>query len=266
MEKIKFQKWQGLGNDFIILEEMTATKELAIKMCDRKFGIGADGLFSAKKTDKADIAWDFYNSDGTMPEMCGNGIRCFAKYVYEKGLVNKKTFSVETLRGLVIPEILDDKTVRVDMGEPVFDSKLIPVNVDNPMDFEVEGFRASAVSMGNPHCIIFTDKNGAELAKSEGSKIETSSLFPEKTNVEFINVINKNKIKLDVWERGCGITLACGTGACASVVAGIKKGLLDNRVEVILPGGVLKIEYQGKGSVYMTGGAEKVFEGVYFNG
>ena len=111
MEKIKFQKWQGLGNDFIILEEMTATKELAIKMCDRKFGIGADGLFSAKKTDKADIAWDFYNSDGTMPEMCGNGIRCFAKYVYEKGLVNKKTFSVETLRGLVIPEILDDKTV-----------------------------------------------------------------------------------------------------------------------------------------------------------
>ena len=265
MDKIKFQKWQGLGNDFIILEDKTATKELAINMCDRKFGIGADGLMSVKKSDNADIAWEFYNSDGTKPEKCGNGIRWFAKYVFEKGLINKKTFSVETLRGIIIPEILDDGKVKVDMNKPVFNPELIPINVKDPMDFEIEGYRASSVSMGNPHCLIFTDKDGKEPALKDGSKIENSILFPEKTNVEFINVITRTKIKVNVWERGCGITLACGTGACASVVAGIKKGLLDNKVEVLLPGGTLFIEYIEGNNVYMTGGAEKVFEGVYFD-
>lgn len=262
--EIKFEKWQGLGNDFIILENEKATSELAKELCDRNFGIGADGLFSAKKTDEADIAWDFYNSDGSIAQMCGNGIRCFAKYVYEHGLIDKKKFSVLTLKGLIVPEIMDNGLVKVDMGEPVLSAEKIPVNALNPMDFEVEGYKASAVSMGNPHCLIFTDKDGEILAKKDGSKIETSKIFPEKTNVEFINVISRNKIKVNVWERGCGITLACGTGACASVVAGVKKGLLDSKVEVILPGGSLNIEWEGK-NVYMTGPAQKSFEGVYFH-
>lgn len=262
--EIKFEKWQGLGNDFIILENIEATSELAKIMCDRNFGIGADGLFSIKKTDKADIAWDFYNSDGSIAQMCGNGIRCFAKYAYEKGFVNKKEFSVLTLKGIIIPKILENGQVRVDMGAPIFKAEKIPVNVQDPMNFEVEGYMASAVSMGNPHCLIFTELNSKELALKDGPKIEISPIFPEKTNVEFINIINKNKIKVDVWERGCGITLACGTGSCASVAAGVKKGVLDKNVEVILPGGTLFIEYE-KDKIYMTGPAEKTFEGKFFH-
>ncbi len=260
--EIKFEKWHGLGNDFVILEDIKATPELALKLCDRKFGIGADGIFSVKKTSDADIAWDFYNSDGSIAQMCGNGIRCFAKYVYNKGLVNKKKFTVMTMKGIVIPEISDDGQVRVDMGEPVFEAEKIPVKVDDPMDFEVEGYRASAVSMGNPHCLIFTNENGKTLALRDGAKIENSKLFPEKTNVEFINVLNFSKIEVNVWERGCGITLACGTGACASVAAGVKKGLLNKKVEVALPGGSLFIEYDK--NICMTGPALKVFGGTFY--
>ena len=270
---IKITKMQGCGNDFVIIDYTEYEKTglpmetLAKKICDRNFGVGADGLIIPKTdTSDTDIGWYFFNSDGSTAQMCGNGMRCFAKYAYDNKLVNKKEFSVQTLAGVIKPKLLDDGFVRVNMGNPILEHAKIPFRGLNTVIVNGREFDIFPVSMGNPHCIIFTDKNVAELAKSEGSKIETSSLFPEKTNVEFINVINKNKIKLDVWERGCGITLACGTGACASVVAGIKKGLLDNKVEVILPGGVLKIEYQGKGSVYMTGGAEKVFEGVYFNG
>lgn len=262
--EIKFEKWHGLGNDFIILENEKATSELAKEMCDRNFGIGADGIFSVCYPKGADIGWDFYNSDGSIAQMCGNGIRCFAKYVYEKGLVQKKEFSVMTLRGVVVPKILDNGLVRVDMGAPVLEASKIPVNVVDPMDFEVEGYRAASVSMGNPHCLIFTEKDGKELALKDGAKVETSALFPEKTNVEFINIINRGKIKINVWERGCGITLACGTGACASTVAGIKKGLLDNKVEAVLPGGSLIIEWEG-GNVYMTGPALKTFTGTYFH-
>lgn len=262
--EIKFEKWQGLGNDFVILKDEKATPELAKELCDRNFGIGADGLFSIKETNEADIAWDFYNSDGSIAQMCGNGIRCFAKYAYENGYVNKKKFSVMTLRGTVIPEILDGGLVKVDMGEPVLCAEKIPVITKDPMNFEVEGYMASAVSMGNPHCLIFTEEDGEILAKKDGRKIETSKIFPEKTNVEFINVISPSKIKVNVWERGCGITLACGTGACASTVAGIKKGLLENKVEVLLPGGTLYIEWEGK-NVFMTGPALKSFEGTYFH-
>ncbi len=262
--KIKFEKWQGLGNDFIILEDVKATGELAKELCNRNFGIGADGLFSVKKNSNADIAWDFYNSDGSIAQMCGNGIRCFAKYVFDKGLLKKNKFSVMTLRGVVIPEILENGMVKVDMNKPVFEASKIPVNVSDPLDFEVLGYKACAISMGNPHCLIFTEDNGEELAKRDGAKIEASPLFPEKTNVEFINIINRNKIKVNVWERGCGITLACGTGACASVAAGVKKGLVDDNAEVVLPGGSLFIEWKGE-NVFMTGPAQKSFEGVYFH-
>jgi len=268
---LAFEKWQGLGNDFIIVEGVKLAPELVIKLCDRNFGIGADGIFCPAPAQKGgDIAWDFYNADGSTAQMCGNGMRCFAKYVFEKGLVKERKFSVETLAGVVIPEILSDEQggkVRVDMGAPILEAAKIPVNIDTPQDFTVEGFSATAVSMGNPHCVIFLedDKGGNTRAQAveKGIRIELSPIFPEKTNVEFAKVISRSEIQVDVWERGCGITLACGTGACASVVAGVLKGLLDSKVRVNLPGGALEVEYAGAdANVYMTGDAKKVFEGV----
>ncbi len=258
--EIKFQKWHGLGNDFIILENTKATPELAIKLCDRNFSIGADGIFSLDKSDSCDIKWHFYNSDGTSAQMCGNAIRCCALYVKEKNILNKNKFSVETLAGTIIPEILENNEVRVDMGKPILDAKKIPVNSNSPQDFKVQNFEATAVSMGNPHCVIFTQDDGKKLALEMGKAIEFDPIFPQKTNVEFINIIDKNNIKMNVWERGCGITLACGTGACASVVAGILKGKLNDTVKVELQKGSLKIEYFGE-NVFMSGPATKVYEG-----
>lgn len=266
--KIKFEKWQGLGNDFIIMEETAGecsnlTPDLAKKMCDRNFGIGADGIFCVSKpTGNADIAWKFYNSDGSVAQMCGNGIRCFAKYVLKKGYVEKQKFSVETLAGIIIPEILENGKVKVDMGKPFLKADEIPVNSSTPQNFTVAGFDAIAVGMGNPHCVIFSDDDTEKQALEFGRTIELDPIFPEKTNVEFVKIISKNEIQADVWERGCGITLACGTGACAATVAGIINGLLDNKVKVNLPGGQLQIEYNNGENVYMTGDATKVFEGI----
>ncbi len=260
---IKFEKWQGLGNDFIILQDDILTSDLAIKMCDRNFGIGADGIFCPTESKIADIGWKFYNSDGTIAQMCGNGIRCFAKYVKKNNLVSTSKFSVETLAGIITPEILENENVLVDMGKAILEPALIPVCVDNPLNFEIQGYNATAVSMGNPHCVIYTDEDSEMLAKTKGMAIEIDSLFPQKTNVEFVNIISQNRIKMNVWERGCGITLACGTGACASVVAGVKKGLINNICDVVLPGGVLNIEYTNEGKVYMSGPAKKVFQGEF---
>lgn len=261
--EIKFEKWQGLGNDFIILYDDIASSDLAIKMCDRNFGVGADGLFCPTSSEIADIGWKFYNSDGTIAQMCGNGIRCFAKFVRKNNLVEKNKFSVETLAGIKIVEILENGNVLVDMGEPCFEALKIPVNVENPLDFEIKGYSAAAVSMGNPHCVIYTDSDSETLAKEKGSKIEIDPLFPEKTNVEFVNIISNNRIKMNVWERGCGITLACGTGACASVAAGVKKELINRTCDVVLPGGVLNIDYRQDNHIYMAGSAKHVFNGEY---
>lgn len=266
---IKFEKWQGLGNDFIILENADATSELAKTMCDRNFGVGADGIFSAVRFERspsaenADIAWKFYNSDGSIAQMCGNGMRCFAKYVYDKGIISKHKFSVQTLAGVIVPEILENGKVRVDMGKPIFDASRIPTKAPDILDFEVEGFKASAVSMGNPHCVIFTDGDTKSLAAEIGPAIEVSPYFPEKTNVEFVKIKSRKEIQVDVFERGCGITLACGTGACASVAVGIKKGFLDEEVLVKLPGGELKIEYEEGRHIFMTGDSKRVFSGVW---
>ncbi len=278
---MNFTKMQGLGNDFIILEanELSNIKpdcsELAKKMCDRKFGIGADGLIIVNPPDVSsdcDISWRIFNSDGTEPEMCGNGIRCFAKYVYQKGIVDKKKFSICTLAGEIVPEILDNDRVRVDMGEPVLEPAKIPVNikeagkvVNYPVEVDGQTLNVTAVSMGNPHCIIFTEEDSARLAKNVGPLLEKHGLFPEKTNVEFINVVSGDKIKVDVWERGCGITQACGTGACASVVASVLNNHTSNSVEVMLPGGQLQIEWDRESNrVFMTGGCEFVFEGKFY--
>lgn len=279
MAVIKFTKMYGLGNDFVILDYEEYLKigkemsEVAKLLCDRHFGIGADGLITVNPNPvKTDTAWYFYNSDGSVAQMCGNGIRCFAKYAEAKNLVNKKEFSVETLAGVIIPKINNDGTVTVNMNKPILEPSLIPVRVKSNLNFEVnagdKNFIANAVSMGNPHCIIFTEEDTKACAKKYGSLIENNILFPEKTNVEFIKILSRKEINLDVWERGCGITLACGTGACASVVAGIMNGLLDNTVQVNLPGGKLVIEWSGNNqntdcSVYMTGPAEFAFTGEF---
>ena len=277
MTIINFTKMQGLGNDFVILdyEEYKKTnktpQELALKLCDRHFGIGADGLIIVNPdTKNTDIGWIFYNNDGSIAQMCGNGIRCFAKYVFEKGYVNKKEFSVETKAGIIIPKILDNGLVRVNMSQPILEPDKIPVKVNNNLNFDVvvsdRTFIANAVSMGNPHCIIITDENTKEFALKYGREIETHPLFPEKTNVEFIKILSRDEINLDVWERGCAITLACGTGACASVTAAILNGLCDNKVKVNLPGGQLLIEWDGnindtKHDIFMSGRADYSFTG-----
>lgn len=277
MPTINFTKMNGLGNDFIILEYEEYKKtgktmeELAVKLCDRHFGIGADGLFIVDpNVTNTDAKWIFYNNDGSIPQMCGNGIRCFAKYLYDKKIVNKEEFSIETLAGTMIPKILDDGRIKVNMSKPILEPKNIPVKTEKNLNFEIKldtkTFIANAVSMGNPHCIIITEEDTKALALEYGKDIEHHTLFPEKTNVEFIKILSRNEINLDVWERGCGITLACGTGACASVVAGILNGLLDNKVKVNLPGGQLEIEWQGTKDnpnydIFMSGSADYSFTG-----
>lgn len=277
MTQVNFTKMQGLGNDFVILDydEYQKTNmpvdKLALKLCDRHWGIGADGLIIVKPdTKNTDIGWIFYNSDGSEAQMCGNGIRCFSKYVFNKGYINKKEFSVDTKAGVIIPKILDNGLVRVNMGKPVLIPEKIPVKVENNLNFQIlakdKKFTANAISMGNPHCVIITSENTKEFALKYGADIEVNEIFPEKTNVEFIKILAKDEINLDVWERGCGITLACGTGACASAVAGILNGLLDNKVKVNLPGGQLLIEWDGNQNdtnhnVFMSGAADLSFTG-----
>jgi diaminopimelate epimerase len=273
----------GLGNDFVLVDNNEIEKnninssELAKKICDRNFGIGGDGLIIVNPSDMkgdTDVRWRIFNSDGTEPQMCGNGIRCFAKYVYEKGIVEKKKFTVQTLAGVIIPEIQENGEVKVDMGEPVLEVKKIPLSgiegspvLKYPIEIQDKMFNFSAVSMGNPHCLIFTEGDSYKLARKYGAEIEIHKYFPEKTNVEFVRVLSRNNIKIDVWERGCGITLACGTGACASTVAAILNGLTDNTVYADLPGGRLRIEWKedkNSNNVFMTGPGEFVFAGEYF--
>ena len=285
-DTIKFTKMHGLGNDFIILDELEYDKvkddivNFVKNICKPHFGVGADGVIAINTCidkNKADIGWHFYNNDGSMAQMCGNGMRCFAKYIYDNNILDKKTsFKVLTKAGIIIPKILEDGKVEVNMGNPILEPTKIPFLADSNLNVEVEiwskKFVLNAVSMGNPHCLIFLPQNSKEdpkiLACDYGPDIEKHELFPQKTNVEFIKIISRNEIVLNVWERGCGITLACGTGACASVVAGILLGKLDNNVIVHLPGGDLNIKWEGTPDntevpVFMTGDALYSFHGKY---
>lgn len=277
MEQLEFIKMQGAGNDFIMIEDLKGEiknyKQLAKKLCDRHFGIGGDGLIIILPAEKIenDYKMRIINSDGSEAEMCGNGIRCFAHYLYEKGFIDRKVLKIETLAGIITPEHIDyqegESKIRVNMGKPRFKPEEIPVNINNvdvvlehPVEIHNEDFLINCISMGNPHTIIFVNNLDKFPLEKWGRIIENNPLFPEKTNVEFIKILKRDEMIMNVWERGAGITLACGTGATASAVAGIQNGYLDNKVLVHLPGGDLIIEWEGQ-EAYMTGSARTVFYG-----
>ncbi|MEE0495963.1 MAG: diaminopimelate epimerase [Cyanobacteriota bacterium] len=276
MKTIKITKMQGCGNDFVILDYSEYEKtglsmsDLAKKLCDRHFGIGADGMIipDTKQNGETDIAWSFYNSDGTTAQMCGNGMRCFAKYVYDNKLVDKKTFSVKTLAGIIKPEILTDGKIKVNMGTPILEDEKIPFKGERIVHVKDREFQITPVSMGNPHCIIFTEEDPMVLAKTYGPDMEIHPYFPEKTNTEFVKVISRNEIEMRVYERGCGITLACGTGACASTVACVLNNLTENNVKVNLLGGAVNVEWSGtkenpNKDIFLIGPAEYSFKVEY---
>jgi diaminopimelate epimerase len=276
MHEVDFSKTQGLGNDFVMIDANRNdfsgidVNALAVRLCDRNFGIGADGLILILPSKKADYRMRILNSDGSEAEMCGNGIRCFGRYLLDHGM-GRTPMTVETLAGIMhIWIMLKDARVvgfKVDMGVARLDAPLIPVTgydgkvVARPLEADGWKYDITCVSMGNPHCVIFT-KGVDDIHLAEiGPKIETHPAFPNKTNVEFVEVLNPGEMKVRVWERGAGITQACGTGACASLVAGVLNNLIDRRATVHLPGGDLEVEWSDKGNVYLTGPAEVVFEG-----
>ena len=275
MKTIKITKMQGCGNDFVIVDypefEKTGMKmdELAVKLCDRHYGIGADGMIIPQTdTETTDLGWYFYNSDGSTAQMCGNGMRCFAKYAYDNKLVKKKAFSVQTLAGVIKPELLENGLIKVNMGKPILEDKKIPFWGERKITALNKEFDITPVSMGNPHCVIITDEDPMELAEKYGPVIEKHEYFPEKTNTEFVKVKSRMEIDMRVYERGCGITLACGTGACASVVACVLNNLTENKVKVNLLGGPVFVEWQGskdntQQDIFLIGSANYSFFAEY---
>lgn len=275
----EFVKMHGTGNDYVYIDCFDQTidepSRLAVKLSDRHFGIGGDGIILIRPSDKADCFMDMYNADGSRGKMCGNGIRCVARYLSDNGIVKGETVRIDTLSGIKIlrlnksGSIVD--SITVDMGRPVLDPAEIPVLVSGPgpvTGHEIEAggikYKATFVSMGNPHAVLFVSETSSAPVAEIGRLIENNTLFPEGANVEFIKVIDRNSIAMRVWERGSGETLACGTGACASVVASVLNGYTDRKVTVHLLGGVLDIEWdEVSGSVYMTGEAVKVFSGHF---
>jgi diaminopimelate epimerase len=269
--KINFTKMHGLGNDFVILDNRKGRiknlKKLAKKLCDRRFGIGADQMIILGNSRKADFKMGIINADGSEVEMCGNGIRCLAKYIWDNRLKRSKVLAIETMAGIIKPEMAG-KQIKVDMGEPILNGEDIPVKIEGsvinyPLIVNGASLKMTCVSMGNPHAVIVVKNAGKAPVDTAGPAIENHRLFPNRTNVEFIEVMNSKNIRMRVWERGAGETMACGTGACAAAVASSRLGLTDRSVTIHLLGGKLKISWSKKdNSVYMTGPAEKVFEGT----
>jgi len=272
---IRFTKMHGLGNDFIVIDcrendlsgsgGMSSLSELSRRLCHRRFGIGADQLLLLYPSAIADFRMVIFNADGSEVEMCGNGIRCFAKYIWDRGLSEKEVLAVETAAGIIRPGKAG-QMVKVDMGEPVLEGRFIPVNLDGvvkdlPLKIDDREFRITAVSMGNPHAVIFVDDVDTFEVKRYGPLIENHELFPRRINVEFIQVLDPGTVRMRVWERGAGETMACGTGASAAGVASNLKGFTGKRVKVILTGGELVIEWKEDNHVYMTGPAVEVFQG-----
>lgn len=275
---MKFTKMEGCGNDYVYVngfeEKIDNPNEVAIAVSDRHFGIGSDGLIIINPSEVADFKMCMYNADGSEGKMCGNGIRCVAKYVYDFKLTDKDVITVETLSGIKTLKLNVEngkvKTVRVNMGAPILECNKVPVKYDDekminkPVKVDGKTFNITCVSMGNPHAVTFiNDTDNLEIEKI-GPKFENNEIFPDKVNTEFIQIIDKKTVKMRVWERGSGETFACGTGACACVVASVLNRLTENKVTVKLLGGELEIEYnQDENTVYMTGPARVVFTGEY---
>lgn len=275
---MRFTKMHGLGNDFAIVDPsvqgITESQfpELARKWCDRHFGLGADGLIFVLPAERADFRMRIFNPDGSEAEMCGNGIRCFGKYVYEHGLSRRNPLTVETLAGLQTLDLNVEhervKSVEVDMGQPILRRSRIPMSgedsdnvIDQPLNVEGAKRKITCVSMGNPHCVLFVEDVAQVPLSVLGPQIETHPAFPQKINVHFAQVLSPTEVRMRVWERGAGITLACGTGACAVLVAGVMTGQTERRATVHLPGGPLQIEWMANDHLAMTGPAVEVFDG-----
>ncbi|MDP4180750.1 MAG: diaminopimelate epimerase [Bacillota bacterium] len=273
---MKFTKMQGIGNDYIYVNCFEQTidnpSKVAKQISDRHFGIGSDGLVMILPSKKADFMMRMLNSDGSESEMCGNAIRCVGKYVYDNGLTDKTTISVETLAGIKILELQLENNkvshVKVDMGEPILTPKDIPVSsnkdivINEPVVIDSQTYKITCVSMGNPHAVTYVDDVIKFPLEIVGPKMETHEIFPRKVNAEFVEVLDKKTLKMRVWERGAGETLACGTGACAVLVASFLNGLCERKAVIKLLGGDLTIEWnESDNHVYMTGPAVKVFDG-----
>ena len=269
----KFEKWQGCGNDFVLIDrgnnDIDEPERIKF-LCDRHFGIGADGVIYVMSSTKAATRMRIFNADGTEAEMCGNGLRCFARYL----LSGDKFFSddeltVETGAGILTVSMKYD-LVTVDMGEPIFAADKIPVSgfgskklIAEPIEVDGVNYKMTCVSMGNPHCVIFVDDISAVDLEHVGPKFETHKFFPRKTNTEFVQRVGQNRLRMRVWERGSGITMACGTGACATAVAANLNGIAGRQSTVVLDGGELQIDWRENNHIFMTGAAEKVFAGEF---
>lgn len=276
---MRFAKMQGAGNDYVYIncfeEKIDDPHTLSKRISDRHFGVGSDGLVLIMPSDTCDFRMRMFNADGSEAQMCGNASRCVGKYVYDHGMTDKKEISLETKSGVKKLKLFVEKgrvsRVCVDMGVPRFEPALIPVLIegdaviDEPVVVGDELFRITCVSMGNPHAVIFlSDITGDDLHRI-GAMIENHPLFPERTNVEFVQVLSPQELRMRVWERGAGETLACGTGACASLVAAVANGLADRKATLRLLGGDLEIEWDSiSGHLFMTGPAETVFEGDFY--
>jgi diaminopimelate epimerase len=273
---MRFSKYHGTGNDFVMIQDLEGRlpldSTLVAALCNRHLGIGADGVIRIAPSESADFFMDYWNADGQKAEMCGNGIRCLAKYVYDRHLTERSELDVETRAGVkhVLIDVADGMaaSVRVDMGPPAFQRKSIPMAGPPEETFEHQpfseaglAFHATAVSMGNPHLVLIGDSDPKSIdVRAIGPRLETHPDFPERTNVEFVRV-RDGGVDVRVWERGVGETMACGTGACASLVASARAGLVDRTGEVRFPGGTLRVEWTEEGSVFLEGPATFVFEG-----
>lgn len=275
---MEFTKMQGCGNDYVYVDctkqQLSNVNELARKISDRHYGVGSDGLILIKASTKADFFMEMYNSDGSQSQMCGNGIRCVGKYVYDFGLTDKTEITVDTLAGIKYLKlnVVDGKvaSVRVNMGKPILKASEIPVVagdgqvIAEPIEVDGKTYEMTCVSMGNPHAILFVDSTENLPMEEIGPKFENHERFPERTNTEFVQVVDRNTLKMRVWERGAGETLACGTGACASLVAAVLNGRCDNTARLELLGGTLLITWdRDEDIVYMEGPATTVFTGCY---
>ncbi len=268
--EISFTKMQGCGNDFIFLDclkkDIPNLGAIAGKLCDRRFGIGADQLLTIHPSKVADFKMEIYNADGSQVEMCGNGIRCFAKYVYDHGITQKRELEVETLGGIIRPRLVGE-LVEVDMGEPILEGRKIPVDADGqiinrPLTVDDATYQVTCVSMGNPHCVLYLDDIDSLDLEKIGPRFEHHPFFPKRVNTEFVKIVSPKEVRMRVWERGAGETWACGTGASAVGVAGAITDRTEREVTIHVKGGDLLIDWRDNNRVYMTGGAEEVFHGM----